>query len=330
MQKMQSSFRITLLLYLLVLILPFSFYFTYTSFQAMQNDTKVVRLVSWTAGAIEHLAIHPSDHGDKQMMQNINKNLQQISDWVIKNDESELYIGATKLSKDFSDVQSCWHSYIQKLSREDTNAIKQHTLQCYDLVENLAIIIEKMVYLKQNKIINIFYLTLTFITISALLLIYLMRIYIHKQMKKHAIHDHETKLFNKKYFLAELKTSCARALRHDYPLSILSISINDLGKGSKNHEPKTREHILKILGGLITSLTRESDVACRYDENHFYILLPDTQEENALFLEKRVREALETHDFGVTSKLDFKFAITHLNDKESPEAFIARIEQLSN
>ncbi len=328
MQKMQSSFRITLLLYLLVLILPFSFYFTYTSFQTMQNDTKAVRLVSWTAGAIEHLAIRPSDKDNKQMVIDVNKNLQHISDWVMKNDDSELYIGATKLSKDFSNVQTCWNAYIENLSGINENAIKQHSLQCYDLTENLAIIIEKMVYLKQNKIINLFYLTLALITIFALIIIYLMRVYIHQQIKKHAIHDHDTKLFNKKYFCAELKTSCARAERNNAPLSLLSILIDDFEKENKRYDKQTKKRILNTLGELITALTRTSDVACRYDENHFSILLPDTPEENALILEKRVREAFEKHDFGVIPELHFKFGTAHLNYKESAEAFRTRTEGL--
>ena len=214
------------------------------------------------------------------------------------------------------------------VSEEIENAIKQHSLHCYDLVENLAIIIEKMVYLKQNKIINVFYLSLILVMIFALLMIYLVRAYIHQQMKKHTIHDHDTKLFNKKYFCAELKTSCARAARNNSPLSMLSISIDGFEKGSKRYDKKTKEHILNILGGLITSLTRTSDVACRYDENHFSILLPDTPEENALILEGRVRDAFEKHDFSVTPELNFKFATAHLNYKESSEVFLTRTEQL--
>ena len=192
----------------------------------------------------------------------------------------------------------------------------------------MAVIIEKMVYLKQKEIINVFYLSLTLTTIFALLMIYLMRVYIHQQMKKHAIHDHETKLFNKKYFCAELKTSCARAVRNDSPLSMLSISIDGFEKGSKRYDTKTREHILGMLGGLITSLTRTSDVACRYDENLFSILLPDTKEENALVLEGRICEAFKKHDFGVTPELYFKFATTHLNHKEEAETFLSRTEGL--
>ena len=327
MQKEWSSFRITLVLYLVVLILPFSFYFVYTSFQTMQNDTRIVRQSSWTAGAMGHLALKQND---QKTVVHIDKALHEISLWVTQNNDSKLYIGTQTLSQDFSQLNSCWTVYKESYLKDNNTAIKQHSLQCYELTDSMAIIIEKMVYLKQNKMINIFYFSLTTAMILILLVIYMVRIYIHQQMKKHAIHDYETKLFNKKYFCAELKTSCARAARNNSPLSMLSISIDDFGKGSKRYDKKTKEHILNILGGLITSLTRTSDVACRYDENHFSILLPDTPEENALILEKRVREALEKHDFGAIPELNFKFATAHLNDKESPEVFIARTEQLLN
>lgn len=330
MPKEWSSFRITLLLYILVLILPLSFYFVYASFKTIQNDTKVVHQTGWTGGAIEYLALNPKSQNAQQSITQIDNSLQDISDWVVQNDSSDLYIGAESLSQDFAQVKMCWSSYKQMIPKQDTVPTRENALQCWEKSTSFAIVVEKMVYLKQKKMINLFYASLTIAMLLILLIIYMIRIYIHKQMKKHSIHDHETKLFNKKYFLAELKTSCARSVRNNYPLSMLSVAIDDFEKESNIYDKKTREHILKIFGGLITSLTRVSDVACRYDENHFYILLPDTPEENALILERRVRETLETHVFNVTPELNFKFTTAHLNDKESPEAFITRTKQLLN
>ncbi len=325
MQKEWSSFRITLILYLVVLILPFSFYFVYTSFQMMQNDTRIVHQSSWTSGAMAHLVLLQND---QEKVARIDKALQEISPWVAQNSDSNFYIGSQTLSEDFSQIEACWAAYKASYVKDDKTAINRHSLQCYALTDTFATVVEKMVYLKQNKIINVFYMSLALAMIFALLMIYLVRVYIRQQMKKHAIHDHETRLFNKQYFCAELKSSCARAVRNNAPISLLSISIDDFGKESKHYSQKMQAYLLKSFGGLITSLIRESDVACRYDENHFSILLPDTSEENALILEKRVREALEKHDFGVVPELNFKFATAHLNYKESAEAFRTRTEGL--
>jgi len=328
MQKEWSSFRITLLLYSIVFILPFSFYFVYSSFKTMQNDTKTGYLINWAGGAIEHLAIVPSGQNTIQMVIRIDDTFQKISSWVIQNEDSDLYIGAATLATDFSTVQSCWNDYKQKLSQHNEETIREYALHCYSLVADLAIIIEKMVYLKQNKMINIFYFSLAVAMLLALLMIYLVRVYIHIQMKKHAIYDPETRLFNRKYLLSELKTTCSRSIRYKYPLSLLSITIADLAETDHTYDKKTKKHILKIFGGLMISLTRASDVACRFDENSFYIILPFTTEKDALIMKERIRDALEKHDFMIDKKLDFIFSTTQFDNKETLEAFIIRIQDL--
>jgi len=305
MQKEWSSFRITLLLYLIVLLLPFSFYFVYTSFKTMQQDTKIVRQSSWLSGAMGHT----TDKNNPQTIKDIDNTLQNISIWAGKNSATKLYIGAHTLSEDLTKVTSCWTENRTNLSAANT--------KCYMLTDNLALNIEKMVYLKQKKIINTFYISLAIAMILLLLIIYMVRLYIHQQMKKHAIHDHETKLFNKQYFLSECKSSCARAVRHEYPLSMLLITINGF-------EKETKIQTLKALGTLIFFLVRDGDLPCRYDENKFLILLPFTQKENALLFEKRIREALMKDDCIISEKIEFDFTITEFDKKESEVAFVQR------
>ena len=144
MQKQWSSFRITLLLYLVVLILPFSFYFVYTSFKTIQEDTKIVRQSSWVAGIMGHTTYE----NEKQTIVNADKALKNIATWSAKNGDTKLYIGAHTLSEDLSKVTSCWNKYKSDPASLDT--------KCYPLADNMALNIEKMVYMKQNRIINIY------------------------------------------------------------------------------------------------------------------------------------------------------------------------------
>jgi len=315
MQKEWSSFRITLLLYLVVLILPFSFYFVYSSFKTMQNDTRIVRQSSWLSGSMNNLAIDSANKNNQQTIKTIDQVLSEISLWTTKNSDSKLYIGTESISKDFSQVNACWNSYKNDLSL-------QQAVQCYNVTENMAVIIEKMVYLKQKKIINIFYISLALAMIFALLMIYLVRVYIHRQMKKHAIYDHETKLFNKKYFLTELHSTFSRAKRHESPLSLIFVSLN--GFTDKTYDKKTKRNLMQELGEVFTFVTRDSDISCRYDENHFAILVPLSDREHALLLEDRLEKALEDHNFEVTPEMKFSFVTTEANADETEEAFISR------
>ncbi|WP_373032855.1 GGDEF domain-containing protein [Sulfurovum sp.] len=324
MQKEWSSFRITLVLYFVVLLLPFSFYFVYTSFETMQNDTKIVRQSSWTAGAISNLALTANNKSSQQMIKDIDTTLQNISLWVIQNNTSNLYIGTKSLSQDFTQVMTCWDNYREILSQQETMALREQALQCWEKADSLAVIVEKMVYLKQKKMINLFYFSLTTTMLLILLIIYIVRIYIHRQMKKHNIHDHETKLYKKKYFMSELKITCSRSARHNYPLSMLCVSIDNFEKKNKTYNNRTKRNTLKVFGILIHSLVRDGDIACRYDENHFFLLLPFTEQENALILEERIRQTLEKDNWIRSKKIVFKFKTTEFDKKESEETLIAR------
>ena len=232
MSKEWSSFRITLLLYILVLLLPLSFYFVYTSFKTIQSDTRNVHQTAWITGAFESVRLAANKKDREHKITQIDTALTDISHWVEKNNRSDLYIGFKSLSEDYTQVNRCWNNYKEVISAQQSME-SDKALQCRENANYLAIIVEKMVYLKQKKMINLFYISLTVAMLLVLLVIYLVRIYIHRQMKNHAIHDHHSRLFNKKYFMAELKASSSRSARHNFPLSILRVSIHDIEKENK-------------------------------------------------------------------------------------------------
>ncbi len=329
MQKEWSSYRITLLLYLIVFILPFSTFFTHQAFDTMRNDTKVVRQVSWIEGAVQHTAVIPSSVDNSAIIEDINDAFKDISKWVEYNGDSDLYIGWRSIADDYTDGLSCWTAYKQLLiHKKERSAIQQKSLVCWKNIENLAVIIEKMVYLKQKNIVYILYVSSAVTILLALLLIYFVRVYIHTQIQKNAIYDTSTALFNKRYFLTSLTNTMARSRRYKYPLSMIFISIDNFDANDGSYDKKTREHVLKAFGGLIISFTRESDIACRFEENVFAIILPDTEHENSRILEERIDQGLAKHDFAVTPKLEFKSATAGFDYEETQEAFIERTKSL--
>ena len=174
----------------------------------------------------------------------------------------------------------------------------------------------------QTSLSNIIYITSALSVLFALYSIYFVRLYIEKQMKKHSMHDHETYLFNKKYFLAELHSTFDRSVRHENPLSLISVTLGEFT--DKTYDKKAKKNLMKELGELFTSVTRNSDIACRYNENHIVVLLPLTDKAHALILEERLKEALHNHDFKVTPELHFDLVTTEAGRDETENAFIER------
>ena len=152
--------------------------------------------------------------------------------------------------------------------------------------------------------------------------IYFVRLYIHKQMKKHSMYDHDTSLFNKKFFLAELHTSFERADRTENPLSMLSASFD--ANALQNVDEKSKKVFMKELGEIFTTVTRGSDIVCRYDVNHIVVLLPLTEDEEARILEGRLEDALAAHDFHVNPEVTFNLTTTQAEWDETEEAFLER------
>jgi len=326
MKNEWTSFRITVILYIMVALLPFSFYFVYRAFHDIKADTAVVRSSSWNAGAVLHMTLTSSVPERQHVSDEIDMRIHEIALWVEENRNSTYYVGATSLSDDFQKTEAVWKEYKEKISAAKTERLHTEGLYTYNIFENLALVIEKMVYFKQNHLINMFYLSLTAAMILLLLVIYFIREYIRQQIKKNAIYDTETKLYNKNYMLAELKSTCARAKRYNYPLSLLSIAIN--GCDGSKYDEKTRAHIFEMIGGVLISMTRTSDVACRYNENHLAVILPFTEKENAEILKKRIQKRLEETDFFMAeTQPEFILTVIEYNCDDSVDLFIDKASE---
>ncbi len=322
--KEWGSFKITLLLYVIVAIIPLTFYFVYSSFNSSKDDTKVIHNVGWIKGALEtHMSHNPSDPSRAIIMTGIDKKLDKISAWVERNNDSKFYLGGKTLKEDFLYVKSCWSEYKQKVSQHyNKSTVASQNIKCTNTLKNLTVIIENMVYLKENGMLNIFYQSLAVAMILSLFLIYMVRAYVQVQIAKNAIYDMDTKLFNKEYFLSSLKIAHANSVRNNYPLSLISINIDSLKEKMQTpYDKKSEKHLLRIFGALLNSTVRDCDIACRYDNWQFFILLPSTQKEEASFLEKRIYKLIEEHDFEVTPKPEFDFKVEEYNCSKGFELF---------
>jgi diguanylate cyclase (GGDEF)-like protein len=317
MQENFSTYKITLLLYLGVLLIPFGFWYTYNNVSQSSEDIGIVRQLGETGTKMMAFASNP-EH-TKASSQKIDTALAKIHTWVQANNSSKFYVGGSTLEADFNRIQTCWQQL--KAAPE-----KQNTLSCLKSINSLSFTIDKMHTLKQNEIKNMFYISIIGTLMLMLLLIYFIRAYIQHQLKKHAIYDSDTHLFNRKYFLAKLHTAIERAKREKRPLSILFLSVENLADGV--YSEKEKRYLAQKIGHILSTVTRESDTVCRYDTVHFAILMTQTDKIQVQPLEIRIREALKSHQFQLAPEPHFGCKISEFDveGEETEEAFIKRSE----
>jgi len=293
-----SAYKITLLLYLGVLLLPVSFYFSYSSFDEIKSDTLAINKLTITSGQIVYLSSISNNIDKQKLIVEIDKNLLDLKPWIVQNNENHFYVGSEPLEKKYNQLLSCW-------SDSKKGQIDKFSL-CWSKAQTIIFSLNNMLKLKQNKMYNIFYINL-FVAMAILLtLIFLIRIDIHTQLNKHAIYDFKTKLYNKEYLLATLKEISARTKREDIPLNLLYLKVDNID----NNE-------LAKVSKIFLNSVRASDIACRYSQSEFIIILPNTNSKDSTNLQHRVEKQLNDEKY--------KINLTEHSKNESYENFILRV-----
>jgi len=322
MQINWSAYRITLLLYAGVLLLPFGFYYSYSLFDEVHVDTAVMKKLSISGGEILLLSKIENREVREKKILTIDRRLKKIEPWIKEHNEDRFYVGGQSFLIDYNQLIEFWNNVKKSVVHSDTN--ERFTVQSWQIARRLSFSAEKMLDLKQERIYNFFYINFAITMIFLFLLVFIVRAYIYRELEKSAIYDLRTKLYNKNYFLSSLEIACSRSSRHDSPLSMMLISLENCGSLNKTYDDKTKKNILEMFGGLVISLTRSSDIAARHEDSLFTIILPDTQEDNALILQKRIYEALAKHEFSVFPEFKFSMVTVAYDKEETLKMFIER------
>lgn len=139
-------------------------------------------------------------------------------------------------------------------------------------------------------------------------------------LQRMATTDELTSLPNRRKFLSTLEAELLRAKRYGRPLSLCMLDLDHFKRINDSYGHHVGDNVLKHVATIMTSILRETDMAGRLGGEEFGILLPDTQEDQAIIMAERLRWAIE--DTGInqqseTLKITASIGVTSLkNDAE--------------
>lgn len=105
--------------------------------------------------------------------------------------------------------------------------------------------------------------------------------------------DHLTGLMNRRAFDDLAPAQLAQAERHRWPLALLMFDLDHFKRINDQHGHETGDQVLQHVAQLAQAQLRSSDLLARYGGEEFIALLPDCDDQAALALAERLRQAMQ-------------------------------------
>lgn len=147
-----------------------------------------------------------------------------------------------------------------------------------------------------------------------------------------SIIDDLTQLYNSRHFYNQLQMELDRIERHDYPLTLLLLDLDDFKIFNDTFGHIEGDQVLFKLGQIIKRCLRKEDSAYRYGGEEFTIILPMTTKDEGVNIAERIRAELKQENFSPLPEkqvhLTVSIGLGQYRKGEAIKAFVGRVDHL--
>lgn len=118
-----------------------------------------------------------------------------------------------------------------------------------------------------------------------------------ESLRRQAIYDYLTDMYNKKYLLQRIESEIKRADRHGHDLSIIFIDLDDFKDFNDNHGHLLGDKLLKDFSHLVKDKLRKNDVVGRFGGEEFIIVASETNKKGAMSLATKLLNSMSKVGF---------------------------------
>lgn len=123
--------------------------------------------------------------------------------------------------------------------------------------------------------------------------------------------DELTKIYNRRYFNEVMEHEISNVNRYNYPLTIILYDIDKFKNINDMYGHTRGDEILIELATFVQQHIRENDILARWGGEEFAVILPHTDENNAVHVAEKLREGIESHIFCENLQITCSFGVAH-------------------
>ena len=139
--------------------------------------------------------------------------------------------------------------------------------------------------------------------------------------------DGLTGILNRKGFEEGLEKQIGQAIRHDKPLALIMMDVDNFKDINDRHGHIVGDKILKEVTRLMTENIRIYDIFARWGGEEFMLLVTETDQEKAVQFAEKLRRVVEDGFFGIDSKVTCSFGVAMYQKSEATDEFVHRADE---
>jgi diguanylate cyclase (GGDEF)-like protein len=127
-----------------------------------------------------------------------------------------------------------------------------------------------------------------------------------EQLRNAADMDLVTGVHNHRYLQERLRQEVARSVRSHSPLAVLMLDLDKFKPVNDRHGHADGDRVLANIAATIKAHVRGSDIVARYGGDEFVVLMPDTADESAAHVARRVVSGVlkQTHELSDRTRVN--------------------------
>lgn len=149
-----------------------------------------------------------------------------------------------------------------------------------------------------------------------------------EKVKKQAVTDVLTELYNRRYFEESLQKEAERSERLNQPFTLISLDLDYLKQINDTYGHNYGDLAIKAIGKILKRNARSIDIPARIGGEEFNLLLPGIDSRGGMIAAERIRAAIETENLEKIGKITASIGVaTYIEHTKSIDELLEMADQ---